>query len=145
MRYKEIKDISEKKFRRLTGVTKKTFKRMQSIVEAASKLKMQKGGRPSKNSVNDMILMTLMYLREYRPFLHIGQTYGIAESNTYRTIKWVEEVLMNSGEFRLPGKKELSDSDNEYEFYVIDDTESPIERPKKTKESTTRVKNANIH
>jgi len=40
-------------------------------------------------------------------------------------------VLIKSGVFSLPGKKELLKSDMEYEVILIDASESAIERPKK--------------
>jgi hypothetical protein len=40
-------------------------------------------------------------------------------------------LLIKSGVFSLPGKKELLKSDMEYEFILIDASESAIERPKK--------------
>lgn len=69
-------------------------------------------------SIEDLLLATLEYLREYRTYAHIAASYGIAESNIYRGIKWVEDTLK---------------SDMEYEVVLIDATESPIERPKKAK------------
>ena len=52
----------------------------------------------------------------------------------------VENVLMKSGEFRLPGRKALQPSDTLIEVVLIDVTEQPIERPKKSSASTTAVK-----
>ena len=40
-------------------------------------------------SIEDLLLATLEYLREYRTYAHIAASYGIAESNIYRGIKWV--------------------------------------------------------
>ena len=39
---------------------------------------------------------------------------------------------MNSGKFRLPGKKQLAQNAYTWNVVVVDVTESPIERPKKT-------------
>ena len=68
---------------------------------------------------------------------------GSRESTTYCTIKWVEETLVRHPDFALPGRKALLKSDIEYEIIMIDATESPCERPKKSKENTTqgRIKN----
>ena len=79
-------------------------------------------------------VMALEYLREYRTYFHLGCSYGLSESACYRACRWVENVLIKSGEFSLPGKKELLKSDMEYEVILIDATESPIERPKKKSE-----------
>jgi hypothetical protein len=88
-----------------------------------------------KLSIEDMLLMALEYLREYRTYFHIGKSYGISESNTYQTIKWVENILIKEGTFSLPGKKALLRSEAEYEVVLIDATETPVERPKKGKNS----------
>ena len=39
---------------------------------------------------------------------------------------------MNSGKFRLPGKKHLTHNADNWSVVVVDATERPIERPKKT-------------
>ena len=79
-----------------------------------------------------MLLATLEYLREYRTYAHIAASYGIAESNIYRGIKWEEDTLVRDGTFSLPDRKASLKSDMEYEVW-LDATESPIERPKKAK------------
>jgi hypothetical protein len=94
-------------------------------------------GRPPKLSRADQLLMTLMYWREYRTQFHIAQAYGISESAVCRTIQKVEEALINSGQFTLPGKKALQPSDTVIEIVVVDVTEQPIERPKKSSDATT--------
>ena len=45
--------------------------------------------------------------------------------------------LINSGQFRLPGKKALQPSDTVIEIVVVDVTEQPIERPNKSNVDTT--------
>ena len=80
-----------------------------------------------------MILATLEYLGEYRTYAHIAASYGIAESNMYRGIKWVEDTLISDGTFSLPSRKEVLEKSAEYEIILVDATETPIERPKKTK------------
>jgi hypothetical protein len=44
---------------------------------------------------------------------------------------YARSLLIKSGVFSLPGKKELLKSDMEYEVILIDASESAIERPKK--------------
>lgn len=87
-----------------------------------------------------MILMTLEYLREYRTYFHIFTSYGISESNCYYTIRFVEDTLIKSGEFNSLGRKALLKSDIEYEVILVDATESPVERPKKNKNTTIQAK-----
>jgi hypothetical protein len=98
------------------------------------------GGQPNKLTLEDMLLVTLEYLREYRTYFHISQSYGVSENSTYKTILWVEDTLIHCKEFSLPGRKVLLKSDMEYELVLVDATESPIERPKKNKNIITREK-----
>jgi hypothetical protein len=140
MRYKEIKNRSEKDFKRLTGVEHQTFKQMVSVLES----EMPRFGRPPKLSRADQLLMTLMYWREYRTQFHIAQAYGVSESAVCRTIQKIEDALLNSGQFRLPGKKALQPSDTVIEIVVVDVTEQPIERPKKSNVGTTAARRKDI-
>ena len=116
------------------------LKKLVEILKAANEEKKRRGGRPNKLSVEDMLLMTLEYLREYRTYFHIGTSFGISESNAYQTIKWVENTLIKDGTFSLPGRKALLKSDMEYDVILIDATETPIERPKKGKNFTTQAR-----
>ena len=84
--------------------------------------------------------MALEYIREYRTYFHVSQSYGVSESTCYETIKWIENTLIKHPDFALPGRKTLLKSDMEYELVLIDATETPIERPKKDKNTFTREK-----
>lgn len=103
---------------------------MVRIVKSKEKEK-KKCGRPPKLRIEDQILLTLQYLREYRTYYHIGKDWKISESNTYRIVLKIENILIKSKKFSLPGKKKLLDSSLEEELILMDVMESPIERPKK--------------
>lgn len=66
-------------------------------------------GRPSKLSVEDQVLMSLEYWREYRTYFHIGQSWEVHESTVSRIVRKVENALIRAGIFQLPGKKQLLD------------------------------------
>ena len=136
MRYEDIKEWKEQDFKRLTGVKHKTFKKMVAVLEQ----ELPGFGRPTKLSRADQLLMTLMYWREYRTQFHIAGSYGVSEATVCRTINKVEDALVHSGEFRLPGKKVLQPSDTIIEVVLVDVSEQPIERPKKSKNGTTAAK-----
>lgn len=89
--------------------------------------------------------MTLEYWREYRTYFNIGQSWGVNESTAYRIIRKIEDILISSREFSLPGKKKLSYQNYQIEVVVVDVTESPIERPKKNRNSFIVVKRKDIH
>ncbi len=133
MKYEMLEDYSNTKFRRITGIKRETFQKMVEILQKAYAEKHRRRGRTPKLSIEDLLLATLEYLREYRTYAHIAASYGIAESNIYRGIKWVENTLIRDGTFSLPGRKAPLKSDIEYEVVLVDATESPIERPQKNK------------
>ena len=76
----------------------------------------------------------LEYYREYRTLAHMGFDYGISEPVASKLVREVESVLIKSGKFSLPSKRALYKSDIELDFVLIDVTEMPIQRPKKSKD-----------
>jgi len=124
----------------LTGVRRETFEAMLKVIEKG----IRDFGRPPKLSRADQLLMTLMYWREYRTEFHIAQSYGLSEAAVCRTIQKVENALVRSGKFRLPGKKALQPSDTVFEVVLVDASEQPIERPKKAKIGITVAKRGDI-
>ena len=144
MTYEKVKNLKSEEFKRLCGVHPETFSQMTEVVRARSKTKL-KTGRPGKLSMEDQLLMTLEYWREYRTYFHIGQSWGVNESTAYRIIRKIEDILVTSRAFSLSGKKKLSSCDSQVEVVVVDVTESPIERPKKNKNSSTVGKRKGIH
>ena len=136
MRYETVQMLKDEEFKRSTGVRRNTFEQMLQVVEIG----LRDFGRPTKLSRADQLLMTLMYWREYRTEFHIGLTYGVSESTVCRTIKKVENALIRSKQFHLPGKKALQPSDTVIEIVLVDATEQPIERPKKDNAGITAAK-----
>ena len=104
---------------------------MIAVVKEVENKRTSRRGKPSHLSIEDRLLMTLEYLREYRTYFHLGQSYGLSESACYRNCRWIEDTLIKSKTFSLPGKNALLKSNAEFEIILIDATETPIERPKK--------------
>jgi len=140
MRYETVQTLKDEDFKRSTGVQRSTFEKMLEVVETG----LRDFGRPPKLRRADQLLLTLMYWREYRTEFHIGLTYGVSEATVCRTIKKVEDVLIQSKQFHLPGKKALQPSDTLIEIVLVDVTEQPIERPKKGSAGTTAAKRSVI-
>ena len=88
-------------------------------------------------SVEDMILMALTYWREYRTYFHIAADYDLSEGQCYRTIRRVEDTLIEDTRFHLKGKHTLLEK-NDGRYTIIDVAESPIERPQKKGEKTSK-------
>lgn len=113
-----------------------TFNQMVEILTPHLDRRGKRGGQ-CKLSVEDQLLIVLEYWREYRTLFHIGTSWNMSESAVCRLIRKVERLLMDSGQFRLPGKKYLYQQADADQVMVIDVTETPIERPKKSSDHTT--------
>ena len=136
MKYEKMKNYGEGKFRRITGMRRRTFNKIVTILGVAEAERRSKGGPKPSLIVEDMFLASLEYWREYRTYMHISVEYELSESQIFRIVKWVEDTLIKDGTFRLPGKKALLDDKSDYDVVLFDCTESPIERPKKTENAT---------
>jgi hypothetical protein len=134
MTYEQVKTLKPTEFKRVCGVYPDTFKDMVTVLKA-EKVWQKKTGRPSKLSTEDQLLITLEYWREYRTYFHLGNSWGVNESTVYRIVRKVENILIKSGLFNLPGKKALLESNSEIEVIVVDVSEQEIERPKKKQKS----------
>ena len=129
-KYDKLVHLSHSHFKRCTGVNKFVFELMILVVEKWEKDHQKKEGRPNKLSMADRILMMLEYYREYRTFFHMGVDYGLDESNVQRNIEKIEDILINSGYFRIQGKRVLI-SNQSIKNIRIDVTECMAQRPKK--------------
>ena len=143
MQYQQAKHLKPAEFKRFWGVTYETFDKMVEIVRQHSQQK-KKTGRPGKISLEDQVLMTLEYWREYRTYFHIGQSWGVTESTACRIIRKIENIFSQARVFALPGKKCLQESNSSIDIVVIDVTKSPIERPKKNKNTSIAARKKGI-
>ena len=107
MKYIEAKKLEPEEFKRLCGVHSATFEQMVKVV-AVEKMLAKKSGRPNKLSVEDQILMTLQYWREYRTYVHMETDWGLDETNVLRNVKKVENILIRLGMFNVGGKKQVT-------------------------------------
>jgi hypothetical protein len=132
-------------FKRLFGVKKGTFNKMLEILHDAYTELHKLGGKPTtKLHVEDKLLLTLQYHREYRTMEHIGFDYDVVKSAVHSAIVWVEDVLIREGTFRLPGKKSLIAGEQTPKTVLVDVKEHPIERPQRNRELTTPASKRNI-
>ena len=88
MKYEKVKMLSNSQFKRLIGIQPSTFLEMLEVLES-SQVNTQRG-RPSSLSLEDQLLMTLSYWREYRTLFHVAMSYGIHESTASRIIHKIE-------------------------------------------------------
>ena len=132
MQFVSVSEYGEKQFYRLTGVKRAVFELMVEVISASQR----DFGRPRKLSVEDPILLTLCYWREYRTQFHVARSFGVSEATACRTVKKVEEVLLQDKRFHLPSKKALYNGSLDVSVIVVDASEARIERPQKNSESS---------
>ena len=146
MNYTAISHYKPPLFKRLVGVNRTIFDLMVIHLTEFKLLKRKhpSRGRQPKLSVEDELLMMLMYYREYRTFFHVGASYGISETQCWRIVTNTESILLTSNLFHIPGKKALHKIVNSFEVIVVDVSEHPVERPKKNSEIIIQAKSRGI-
>lgn len=128
MNYTIAQTLSCQNFKRHFGIHRATFEQIVKALRVGWRATPKPGAKP-KLSIEDRVLVALEYWREYRTYFHIGNSWGVSESTVCRIVHWVENQLMRSGCFRLPGKKRLVQGFGRPAVVVMDVTETPIERP----------------
>lgn len=136
MTYERLQQLRPSAFKRYCGVHRETFFKLVRVIQPDLDRRGKRGGQ-CKLSVPDQLLVALEYWREYRSQFHIAENWGISESSVCRIVQKVETLLLQSGQFRLPGKRQLYQPAYEWNVVVVDASETPIERPKKTNGNTT--------
>ena len=133
-------------FRRFTGLEIAKFEALLATLEpiyaANEQQRLGRKGRARKIgggaqfslSLEDRLLMTLLYYKLYITHEFLGLLFGIDNSNVSRTIRHLNPLLAKI--FRVPERKiRLSEEDKETLLYFLfDGTEQPINRPKKKQE-----------
>jgi len=136
MLYPQLQLLNPIAFRRACGVKRETLLAMVEVLRPDLERHGKRGGQ-NRLSVEDQLLIALQYWRQYRTQFDIGLEFGVSESTVCRTIEKVEALLVKSGRFRLPGKRQLQQAETSWEVVVIDVSEVAIERPKKNSVSST--------
>lgn len=136
--YGKALKLNSENFKLLIGVKKETFQRMVTCLKTAYQEQHRKGGRPRLLSMEEQLILTLRYLRYYPTQRLLAFDFGIGVTTVSETITWVEDTLGSSGLFDLDNLEAPSAA------VAIDVTESPIQRPKKTKAGIILVKRKDI-
>ena len=134
---KRIAKLKERDYQELFGVRRPTFERMLAILEGAYEEMHQQGGRPSRLSVLDKLVVTLGYYHDYRTMSNIAFDYDVSKSRISDAVKWVENTLIKEGTFALPSKRELVKAGTDIVIAIVDATECETERPEKNRKNPT--------
>lgn len=135
-RFERVMKMNRQQFKRRTGVYPEMFWEMEAVLQAREQVK-KRSGRPAALSPGEQLLLILEFWREYRTLSHLAEDWDVHESTAQRTIERVENTLVQSGTFALPGKKALVESETVWSAVLVDVTEVPCERPQKNNERGT--------
>lgn len=119
-------------FLRTTGVNYITFQIILAKVEAyvvefKEKNPVHKRGLKASISLAQILLLTLMYMRQYQTFLSLAQAFSISESYAYKRYCYMRGILCQVLDMPATGLL-LSD---QLSKVAVDVSEQPIERPLK--------------
>ena len=135
----QVRALADADFRRLLGVKPATFDAMLAALKEREAAK-KKRGRPPDLSLEQQLLLTLQFWREYRTQYHLAMEWQVAENTVRRTIERVENTLIKSGAFALPARPKTGGAEQEWSVVIVDVTERPVERPKKSSAPATRAR-----
>jgi len=138
-RYEKASKLKATDFRQIIGVKRETFDEMVVVLREAYVAKHKRRGRHSKLPLEDQLFLSLKYWRQYVTQKELAYEFDVGEATAHDVIVWVEDTLVKSGKFSLPGKKTLLE-DTEIEIVLVDVLESPVERPKKNSGNGTQGK-----
>lgn len=131
-KFEKVKDQKQDSFLREVGISLASFmllvkKIAEYIEQQHEKCPLKKRGRKSSLCLEDMLLLTMNYLRHYMTLAQLGKDFGISESYACKIYHRISSILINV--LDMKSCKELLNST--IEVILIDVTEQPIERPKK--------------
>jgi hypothetical protein len=142
--FEKTTKLKDEDFKQIIGVKRETFTEMAGVLTEDYLRRHSNGGRPPSLTIENRLCLALKYWRQYVTQKELAFEFEVGEQTVRDTIVWIEDTLIKSGKFALPGKKVLLDPDNDIEIVLVDVTESPIERPKKNNGNGTRAKRKGI-
>jgi hypothetical protein len=123
---------SPENFIRTTGMSLENFylvleKIKINILEQLEAKPMKKRGLKANITLENKLLLTLLYLRNYPTFFILGKSFGISESYANKTYHYILNILVKI--IHVQSHKMMMNKD--LDTVIIDVTEQQIERPVK--------------
>jgi len=139
-----IKD--EKAFARICGLKRALFEDLyvhvaERMEERKQEHPMRKRGRKTEMSLEDKLLLMLIYYREYHTCLSISKTFGISEAYASKLIHRMGRLVAEA--LPLGGKGTIHHAD--IKAVLIDASEQTIERPQRKQRAYYSGKKNSYH
>ena len=144
-KYDEIKDERAGQFQRQIGIEQRKFiivlEKVRDYIETDDKRNPRKtrGQKPSI-CIEDKLLLTMHYLRNYPTFTNLGEMFVISESYANKIYHYILKILIKVLE--LDNRKNLLD---QVDTIVIDVCENPWKGPRKARRNITQEKKTTYH
>lgn len=114
-------------FRQLTGLSLETFEGlMKKNSDMLKRAFPRLGRKPKVLTVEDKVILLLVYYRCYVTHEFLGYFVQLHDSNVSRLFKRLEPIIAQ----QVSIKKDRSLTESQVKYLLIDATEQPIQRPK---------------
>jgi hypothetical protein len=128
----KILNTDEKKFARMSGLKRELFDLLVQKVSEQIDAHRQRHpisfrGRKSTMSLEDKLLLMLMYYRNYHTYLTISEMFGISEGYANKIVHRVSKLVIKA----LPLGRKRKIGSEEIKAVLIDASEQRIERPQR--------------
>lgn len=133
--YDNYQKFNKAKFRRLVGVDKDVFIQILDLFKTYVSKHWNKRGRKGEFRLEDKLLLTFRYLRDYPSFISLANEFSISEGYANKIFTKVSFALVKV--LKLPNLDELKDL--KLDTVIIDVSEQRTERPKKNKKKNIQV------
>jgi hypothetical protein len=122
----------EKVFARMCGLKRPLFEELyvriaERMEERKQERPLRKRGRKTEMSLEDKLLLMLIYYREYHTCLSVAKIFGISEAYASKLIHRMGHLVAEA--LPLGGKGTIHSAD--IKAVLIDASEQPIERPQR--------------
>lgn len=91
-----LAEFTEQDYEFTFGITRKEFAQMLEALNAAYCKEHRRRPRFTKITMQDKLVLTLLYRREYRSMENIAAEYGVSRDTIADNIHWVERALLNA-------------------------------------------------
>ena len=124
--------LDEKKFARMIGLKKSLFdilvkKVLQQIEEHQQAHPLSARGKKPMMSIENKLLLMLMYYRNYHTYLTLSEWFGISEGYANKIVHRMSKLVVKA----LPLGRNRQIDNEEIKAVLIDASEQRIERPQK--------------
>ena len=92
----KLAEFTERDYWLAFGITKEEYDKMLAAVEEAYAKEHKRRPRFSKITMEDKLILTLIYRHEYRSMDSIAKEYEVSRDTIKDNVHWVEQTLLNA-------------------------------------------------